>query len=106
MSTNQNNNRIASESPTKCLKFWLVTFKFNSFILFCKWIKQTMVHPLECFFGIKCHAALDRNPGQRYNTQILQLTPGDLYSESPNRHFQTLPGRPFTQSVCTAKLLP
>ena len=58
-----------------------------------------MVHPLECFFGTKCHAALDRNPGQRYNTQILQLTPGDLYSESPNRHFQTLPGLLHSQSA-------
>ena len=33
---------------------------------------------LKCFFGIEGHVALDRNPGPRYNTLLLQLIPGDL----------------------------
>ena len=32
------------------------------------------------FWGIKGYKALDRNPVPGYNTLLLQLTPGNLYS--------------------------
>ena len=37
------------------------------------------------------HAALDRNPGQGYNTLLLRLIPWNLYSACPHRQFHTLP---------------
>ena len=37
-----------------------------------------LMNPLECFFGIEGHVALDRNQGPGYNTQPLQLIPSDL----------------------------
>ena len=46
----------------------------------------------ECFFGIKGHVALDRNPGPVYNNLLFQLIPGDLLSVCPHRQFHTLPG--------------
>ena len=38
------------------------------------------------------HVALDINPGQGYNTLLLQLIPGDLLSACAARQFHTLPG--------------
>ena len=43
------------------------------------------------FFGTKGQVARDRSPGPRYNTLFLWLIPGDLYSASPQRQFNTLP---------------
>ena len=51
-----------------------------------------MIDPLECFFGIEGHVALDRNPGPGYNTLLLRLIQGDLLSTCPHRQFRTLPG--------------
>ena len=39
-----------------------------------------MLNPLEGFFGIEGYAALYRNPGPGYNTILLRLVPGDVYS--------------------------
>ena len=52
-------------------------------------------------FDIKCHAALDRNLGPRYNTLLSRLIQRDLHSACPHRQFNTLPGH--LQSGCTAK---
>ena len=52
----------------------------------------TMINKLKCFFPIKVHVALDRNPGPGYNTLLLLLIPGDILSACPNRQFHTLPG--------------
>ena len=30
-----------------------------------------LINPLECFFGIKGHVALERNPGPGYNILLL-----------------------------------
>ena len=49
-----------------------------------------LIYPLKCFFGIKGHVALDRNPGSGYNTLLLQLIPGDLLSACPHREFHLL----------------
>ena len=47
---------------------------------------------LMCFLGIDCHVALDtRNPGPEYNTTILRLILGDLYSAYSHRQFYTQP---------------
>ena len=54
-----------------------------------------MINPLESFFGIEGHVALDhvdRYPGPGYNTLVLQLIPGNLLSACPHRQFHTLPG--------------
>ena len=51
-----------------------------------------IIYPFECFFVIECHAVPDRNPGPGYNTLLLRLIPGDLYSAWPDRQFHTLPG--------------
>ena len=45
---------------------------------------------IRLFFSIKGHEALDRNPG--YNTLLLWLIPGDLFSACPHRQFNTLLG--------------
>ena len=57
------------------------------------------MNPLECFFGIKGHAALDGNPGSGYNTILLRLIPGDLYSVCPHRQFNTLPSLLHSQAA-------
>ena len=44
-----------------------------------------LINPLEWFLGIKDHVALDRNQGPGYNTLLLRLIPGDLYSACPHR---------------------
>ena len=49
-----------------------------------------LINPLECFFGIDGHVAVDRNPGLGYNILLLRLIPGDLLSACPNRQFHTL----------------
>ena len=63
-----------------------------------------MVNPLKCFFGIKSHVALDRNLGPGYNTQLLQLIPGDRLGACSHRQFHKLHG--LLESGCTVKLLP
>ena len=51
-----------------------------------------LINPFKCFFGIKGHVALDRNPGPGYNTIRLRLISGDLLNEYHNTQFHTLPG--------------
>ena len=51
-----------------------------------------MINPLECFFTIEGHIALDRNLGLGYNTLLLWLIPVVLLSAFPHRLFHTLPG--------------
>ena len=52
-----------------------------------------MINPLECFFSIKGHVAVDRNPGPGYDALLLQLIPGDLYCVCAHyRQFHALPG--------------
>ena len=36
---------------------------------------ELMIYQLECFFGMECHVALNRNPGPGHNTPLLRLTP-------------------------------
>ena len=50
-----------------------------------------MINPLKCFFVSKGHLALDRNPGPGYNTLLLRLIPGDLFSAYAYRQFHKLP---------------
>ena len=60
---------------------------------FDSWNLQiSMINPLECFFGIEGHVALDRNPGLGYNILLLLSIPGDILSACPLRQFHTLPG--------------
>ena len=40
---------------------------------------------------MESNVALDRNAGLEYNTLLLQLISGDLFSAHPNRQFHTLP---------------
>ena len=79
-----------------------------------------MINPL-VFWGIKGYKALDRNPVPGYNTLLLQLTPGNLYSVCPHRQFHKLPGRlhswatmsntypyasiPSREAVCTTLMM-
>ena len=51
-----------------------------------------LINPLDCFFGIKGHAALDTNHGLGYNTIILRLIPRVLSGACHHRQFHTLPG--------------
>ena len=51
-----------------------------------------MIFPLECFFGIEVHVALDWNPGPGYNILLLRLIPGDILSTYSHRQFHTPPG--------------
>ena len=46
-----------------------------------------LINPLECFFDIEDHVAVDRNLGTGCNTIILRLIQGDLYSARPYRQF-------------------
>ena len=69
-------------------------FEFSKF-----WELFLMINRLECFFGIKDHAALDKNPRLGYNMLLFQLIPGDVCVPVDS----VIP--PF-QSSCTVKLLP
>ena len=60
-------------------------------------ILSWLIYPLACIFSINGHAALDRNQGLIYNTILLRLIPGDLYSACPHRLQGFYTG-------CTAKL--
>ena len=51
------------------------------------------INPIECFFNIKGHVALDRNLRLVLSALLLRLIPGDLYAACPNRQFHTLPSR-------------
>ena len=66
------------------------------------------INPSKYFFEIEGHEALDINPAPGYNTLLLRLIPGVLYSRPtcPHRQFHTNTTRPFTQPSCTDKLLP
>ena len=44
-----------------------------------------LISPIECFFCIECHVALDRNPVPGYDTLLLRLISG-------HGQFHTLPG--------------
>ena len=58
----------------------------------CVCVCAQLINPLECFFDIEYHVALDKNPGPGCDT----LLPGDHYSYTT---------WPFAQPVCTVKLL-
>ena len=47
--------------------------------------KPLLINPLECFFDSEGHVALDRNLGPGYNTLLLRIIPGDLFSACPHR---------------------
>ena len=49
-----------------------------------------IINPLQLFYGIESHVALDRNPEPGYNTLLLRLIPGDLYIACLHRQFHTL----------------
>ena len=51
-----------------------------------------LIDPLQWvyFFGIEGHVALDTNTGLGYNTLLLRLITGDVYSALPHIQFQTL----------------
>ena len=49
-----------------------------------------LIDPFQCFDDIVGHAALDRNPGPGYDTLLLRLIPGRLYSACLQRQFHTL----------------
>ena len=70
-------------------------FKIHMYV-FAKKIFQNnglvWFNPLKCFFGSEGHVALDRNPGTGYDTLLLRMIPGDLFSAFPHRQFHTLPG--------------
>ena len=59
----------------------------------------------QCFFGIKGHVALDRNPGPWFDYPTLAI---DSRRSFKCMSVQTVPHttRPFRQSGCTVKLLP
>ena len=69
------------------------------------WQVDWLINPLECSLGIEDHVALDRNPGPGYNTLLLQLIPGYIFSACPYRQFQHTT-RPFRQSDCTNTCVP
>ena len=48
-----------------------------------------LINPLKCISSIKGQVAQDRNPGPGYNTLLLLLILGDLYSACPNGQFHT-----------------
>ena len=54
--------------------------------------KPLLINPLECFFVSEGHVALDRNLRPGYNTLLLRIIPGDLFSACPHRQIHTLPG--------------
>ena len=54
--------------------------------------KPLLINPLECFFDSEGHVALDRYLGPGYNTLLLRIIPGYLFSACPHRQFHTLPG--------------
>ena len=58
-----------------------------------------MIFPLECFFGIEVHVALDWNPGPGYNILLLRLIPGDILSTYSHRQFHTPPGLLDSQTL-------
>ena len=54
-------------------------------------INDGLIHYM-CFYGSEGHVALDRNPGPGYDTLLLRLISGDLFSACLHRQFHTLPG--------------
>ena len=45
--------------------------KQNTKSLIPEYKSYNMINPLKCFFGIRGHVALDRNPGPGYDTLLL-----------------------------------
>ena len=45
------------------------------------------IHTQTVLFGIKGDVTLNRNPGPEYNTLLVRLILGDLYSSCPNIHY-------------------
>ena len=60
----------------------------------CTLVKMLIIvnDPLEYFCSTKGHAALHRKLGPGYNTLLLHLIQGDLYSACLFRQLKTLPG--------------
>ena len=50
-------------------------------------------------FCIESYVALDRNTGSGYDTILLRLIPGYIYSARPYRQFHTLPGLLHSQAA-------
>ena len=54
---------------------------------------------INLFSGIEGHAAPNINPGPGYNTLLLRLNPGDMYSAFPHKLFHTLLGLIHSQAA-------
>ena len=74
------------------------------YICFITYSFDWLIIPLECFFHIEGHVALNEKSEPGYNTLLLRLIPGDIDSACPHRHFHTL-SWPYIQSGCIVKLL-
>ena len=59
-----------------------------------------LINPWNCFFGIEGHVALDRNPGPGYDTLLLRLISGYIFSAFPHGQFQT--SSAFQTHACQA----
>ena len=57
---------------------WYMYSKITIVYNINKFRMMMMINPLERFFGMEGHAALDRNPGPGYDTLLLQLILGNL----------------------------
>ena len=64
-------NRFQNETNEN--KIYIYQYYMRTFVLcgiiVTSWVM--MINPLECFFNIKGHAALDRNPGLEYNSLLV-----------------------------------
>ena len=90
---------------TQCSVWYLSSvhrFPWISLLINCWWL----INPFEGFFGIEGHVALDRNSGPGYNTLLLRLISGDLYSECHHIHFHKLPNLLHNRVALPIKLLP
>ena len=56
------------------------------------WLINWLLNPLECYFGIEGHIALNRNLGLEYKILLLRLIPGDPLSACSHEQFLTLSG--------------
>ena len=98
---------LLSVAVTNAAKSWSAVLGMSTVYLASPdaWPEETMImiNPLEYIFGIEGQVEQDRNMGPGYNTLLLWLVPGDLYSACPQRQFHKLPDFFDTQLGCTAK---